>query len=378
GNLMPAYERIFRIYDGHAPVIDAVPYPPSAPTGQLLQGTHYTIAPALSHVDDVTPSAPGGDIDRVDYFFSDPTDPSHPVSAAYSAKAYPFSYSFIGAYSGDGTTPRPFPVWVRAVDTSTNKSNAVLVSMVVLPNTDPSIESASVTATGPVPGVPYAGSALLATVGGFFDFDGSQLTLLPSCGRRGRPRPWPSLRRARSTARQPAGTMRRRRPSRSPCRSPSPKGRGSTSAPGCSTRAAPWVCGRASGSPLPTTPRRWPSTTSRCAPPERRSPLSSSARTSSSRSRRTTARPRSRAWRWRSTAPTSSPDRWWPRWCPARPTATAPRRSPCRPASRARSRSPRRPRSATTAATRRRGRFNSPSARRTTRTLRRRAGSSPG
>src|SRR6185369_732906 len=154
GNLMPAYERIFRIYDSRSPVIDAVPYPPSAPTGQLLQGTRYTIVPALSHLDDVTAASPGGDVDRVDYFFSDPTDPSHPVSASYSAKTYPFSYSFIGAYSGDGTTPRPFPVWVRAVDTSTNKSNVVLVSMVVLPNTDPSVESAAVSATAPVPGVP--------------------------------------------------------------------------------------------------------------------------------------------------------------------------------------------------------------------------------
>src|SRR6185369_7140723 len=177
GNLMPAYERIFRIYDSRSPVIDAVPYPPSAPTGQLLQGTRYTIVPALSHLDDVTAASPGGDVDRVDYFFSDPTDPSHPVSASYSAKTYPFSYSFIGAYSGDGTTPRPFPVWVRAVDTITNKSNVVLVSMVVLPNTDPSVESAAVSATAPVPGVPYAGSSLLATVGGFYDLDSSQLTL---------------------------------------------------------------------------------------------------------------------------------------------------------------------------------------------------------
>ena len=89
GNLMPAYERTFRIYDGRAPVIDAVPFPSSAPTGELLQGQHYTVAPLLSGLDDVTPATPGGDLDRVDYFFADPTDPAHPVSPAYSAGELP-------------------------------------------------------------------------------------------------------------------------------------------------------------------------------------------------------------------------------------------------------------------------------------------------
>ncbi len=185
GNVMPAYERTFRIYDEHAPRIDAVPFPPSAPAGQLLQGERYAIAPLLSALDDLAPANPGGDVDRVDYFFEDPTDPTRPVSPAFSAKTHPFGFAFVGAYVGDGVAPRPFPVWVQAVDTSTNKSNVVLVDMVVLPNTDPSIETVGVAATAPVPGVPYAGSTLLATVGGFFDLDGSQLTLFVELWREG-------------------------------------------------------------------------------------------------------------------------------------------------------------------------------------------------
>jgi len=185
GNVMPSYEKTFRIYDAHAPRVDAVPFPPSAPTGQLLQGEHYALSPLLSALDDVTAALPGGDIDRVDYFFEDPTNPAHPVSPAYSAKVYPFSYSFVGAYVGDGTAPRPFPVWVQAVDTSTNKSNVVLASMVVLPNTNPSIESVGVAASAPVPGVPYAGSTLTATVDGLYDLDGSQLTLFAELWKEG-------------------------------------------------------------------------------------------------------------------------------------------------------------------------------------------------
>src|SRR4029079_12450167 len=42
---------------------------------------------------------------------------------------------------------------------------------------DPSVEAVQVAASAPVPGTPYAGSKLTATVSGFFDLDGSQLTL---------------------------------------------------------------------------------------------------------------------------------------------------------------------------------------------------------
>jgi len=177
GNAMPAYERTFRMWDGRAPRVDAVPFPAGAPDGQLLQGQKYELTPLLANLDDVTAANPGGDVDRVDYYFEDPTDPQHPVSPSYSARKTPFSYSFFGAYSGDGVTPRQFPVWVRAVDTSTNQSNVVQVAMVVLPNTKPSVEAVNASATSPVPGVFYAGSSLVATVGGFYDLDSSQMTL---------------------------------------------------------------------------------------------------------------------------------------------------------------------------------------------------------
>ncbi len=177
GNVMPPYERTFRIYDAQAPRVDAVPYPPPSANGQLLQGNRYVLTPALSALDDVTPQVPGGDVDRVEYYFTDPTDPQHPVSPSFSATVYPYVYSFVAAYVGNNVDPRPFPIWVRAVDTSTNASNVVQVAMVVLPNTDPAVETVQVAASAPVPGTPYAGSKLTATASGFFDLDGSQLTL---------------------------------------------------------------------------------------------------------------------------------------------------------------------------------------------------------
>ena len=60
------------------------------------------------------------------------------MSPSFSATVYPYVYSFVAAYVGNNVDPRPFPIWVRAVDTSTNASNVVQVAMVVLPNTDPS------------------------------------------------------------------------------------------------------------------------------------------------------------------------------------------------------------------------------------------------
>ncbi len=177
GNVMPVYEHTFRLYDSNPPVLDAVPFPAAAPDGQLIQGVDYLLVPQISGIDDVTTQMPGGDLARVDYYFEDPTDPTHPVTPSFSAVDYPFTYPFIGAYSGDGVTPRPFPVWVQAVDTSTNKSNVVEVDMVVLPNTAPTVGSVTSEALAPVVGTFYAGSSVRATVGGLDDVDGSQLTL---------------------------------------------------------------------------------------------------------------------------------------------------------------------------------------------------------
>ena len=176
-NLMKPYEKVFRIYDANAPHVDALPCPGEigASGCELHKGQRYVLVPALSNVD---VSETGGDIDRVDYYFQDPTDPEHPVSPAYSARTAPFAYSFVAAWAGDDVTkPRPFPVWVQAVDTSTNASNVVPLATVVLPNTAPSVESVEVAATAPVPGTPYAGSRLIATVGGFDDIDDSSLIL---------------------------------------------------------------------------------------------------------------------------------------------------------------------------------------------------------
>jgi hypothetical protein len=177
GNEMPTYERSYRLFDDSAPVVEAVPFPDGAPAGELVQGVDYRLVPVLSGVDDASAEAPGGDVARVDYYFEDPTDPTRPVAPSFSAVAHPFAYDFVGAYSGDGVTPRPFPVWVQAVDTSTNRSNVVEVEMVVLPNTPPSVGAVSAEALAPVAGTFYAGSQVRATVAGLDDADGSQLTL---------------------------------------------------------------------------------------------------------------------------------------------------------------------------------------------------------
>ncbi|MEO1086182.1 MAG: Ig-like domain-containing protein, partial [Acidobacteriota bacterium] len=147
GNPMPRFEAEYRIYDENPPIVDAVPFPDNAPTGDLFQGTAYEIVPQLSGLDEVTDLMPGGDLDRVDYFFSDPEDPATPVQPSFSARTWPFKFSFVGAYVGDGVEPRPFPVWVQAVDTSTNVSNYVRIDMQVLPNAPPTVGGVSVEAT---------------------------------------------------------------------------------------------------------------------------------------------------------------------------------------------------------------------------------------
>ena len=177
GNPMPRWEREFRIWDENPPELVAVPPPANSDGGSLVHGVAYTIVPVLDGLDDQTPENPGGDLARVEYFFQDPTDPVNPQQADYAATSHPFSYSFIGAYSGDGVAPRPFPLWVRAVDTSTNESEVVEVPMQVLPNAPPEVGEVELEAVGPVPGTFYAGTDLTATISGLSDVDGAQLTL---------------------------------------------------------------------------------------------------------------------------------------------------------------------------------------------------------
>ncbi|MEO8584735.1 MAG: Ig-like domain-containing protein [Acidobacteriota bacterium] len=175
-NPMVDYDRTFRIWDTNAPHVDAA-FPPGAPAGNLSGGTAYVVTPGLSNLDDLA-NGPGGDIDRVDYFLASASDPTVPAATpVFSGRVYPFAFSFVAAYVGNGIDPRPFPVWVQAVDTSANKSNVVKLSMQVLPNAPPVITSVAAAATAPVAGTFYAGSSLAATVSGVADPDGSAITL---------------------------------------------------------------------------------------------------------------------------------------------------------------------------------------------------------
>lgn len=177
GNVMEPREWVFRIYDANPPVI-AVPAAPGTPPGQLTVGGAYAIVPTIVAADEMSPANPAGDLERVDYFLKDPLDPSNPTKPAYSARSFPFAYSFVAVYTGDGTAPSPFRVWARAVDTSTNQSAPVLVEMEVLPNVPPTIGNVSAAALSPVAGTFYAGSTVRATVAGLADQDGAQLMLV--------------------------------------------------------------------------------------------------------------------------------------------------------------------------------------------------------
>ncbi len=176
GNPMAGYDQTFRIWDTNAPHVD-VAFPPGAPGGDLFGGNNYVLTPALSSLDDPS-NGPGGDIDRVDYFLASAGDPISPSpTPVYSGRVSPFAFSFVAAYVGNGVDPRPFPVWVQAVDTSTNKSNVVKLAMQVVPNAPPVVASVGAAALSPVAGTFYAGSAVRATAFGVADPDGSQVTL---------------------------------------------------------------------------------------------------------------------------------------------------------------------------------------------------------
>ena len=170
GNPMTVWERVFRIYDSHHPVV-AINYPAGAPSGDLSAGTSYSLVPVLSELDDLTAQNPGGDIDRVEYFLSEPTTTSAPT---FRAVSHPFVFSFVAASSGSTTD---FHVWVRATDTSSNESAVVQLMMRILPNQDPLVGSVAAAAVAPIPGVPYQGSTIHVTVTGLSDPDGAMLTL---------------------------------------------------------------------------------------------------------------------------------------------------------------------------------------------------------
>jgi hypothetical protein len=202
GNPMAEWIATFRLYDEHAPILVALPAPAGVTGGMLFHGQPYSLLPQLTEVDDVSPTTPGGDLDRVEYFLSDPTLEHSTVQPASVVRSHPFAFAFTAAYAGDGTTPRPFPVWARAVDTSENASNYAMVALQVLPNAPPQATSATAEAISPVAGTFYAGSRLRGTVHGVADPDSAvltfQLELRPLAG-------GAALATASSTLNRPAG-----------------------------------------------------------------------------------------------------------------------------------------------------------------------------
>ncbi len=177
GNPMPAWFGEYRTYDLNAPIL-SIGLPPNAPTGDLSASASYTLSPAFTEPDDVTPENPFGDVDRVEYSFASAADPTQPASSPGAVvTAAPFAFAFVASYTGDGATPRPFPVWVKAFDTSGNPSTQVRLDMRVLPNTPPVVSGVTVSATAPVAGKTYAGSTLSAAAAELSDGDDARLTI---------------------------------------------------------------------------------------------------------------------------------------------------------------------------------------------------------
>lgn len=177
GNAMPAWMGEYRIYDENPPVL-SIGLPPNAPTGDLSASASYTLSPSFTAPDDVTPENPFGDVDRVEYTFGSALDPTQPASSPGAVlTTAPFALGFVASYVGDGANPRPFPVWVKAFDTSGNPSEQLRLDMRVLPNTPPDVSGVTVSATAPVAGITYAGSTLSATAGGLADGDDARLTV---------------------------------------------------------------------------------------------------------------------------------------------------------------------------------------------------------
>jgi hypothetical protein len=180
-NTMTVWSSVFRMRDENAPSIDDLAMLPDPVGGAIDAGTPVVITPQISGVDAFTwiggaidPPLPQGDVDRVEYFFSEPLEGA---PADVTVAAHPWSLEFVAAYVGDGVTPRQLNIWCRAVDTSTNISNVQRLDLEIHPNQTPEISSVVAEATAPVAGVFYAGSTVAATVQGLADADGAQLSL---------------------------------------------------------------------------------------------------------------------------------------------------------------------------------------------------------
>lgn len=162
----------FRLFDENPPVLVALPLPADAPDGNLYQGATYVLTPVLEGLDDVTPTLPGGDLDRVEYYFDDPDLPNASQQAAVTVTSYPFAFQLTAPSAGAG--PRPFPVWARAFDTSLNVSVTRFADLRILPNAPPAIGQVTL---APAEAALYPGDTVVATAGQFSDADGSTLTL---------------------------------------------------------------------------------------------------------------------------------------------------------------------------------------------------------
>jgi len=172
GNAMSSpYVVDFRLWDSNVPTL-AVDPPAGVVNGELYSGGKYLVVPQLGNLDDL----PQGDIDKVEYFYGDPNDPVVPAITAFTATTAPYQYNFTAPAQASGGNARPFPIYVRATDTSTNKSNVVFLDLEILPNAAPTLAEVNVQVTGPVVGTFYAGSKITVTLIGIDDPDGNTLT----------------------------------------------------------------------------------------------------------------------------------------------------------------------------------------------------------
>lgn len=178
GNPMPAWSAEYRVFDTTAPAV-SVPLPAGAPSGDLAASATYILSPSPLLLDDVTPENPWGDLERVEYSFASLSDPDRPApSPGAVVTSPPFAFAFVASYSGDGASPRPFPVWIRAFDTSGNASGEIRLEMRVVPNAPPTVGALDVAAASPVAGSFYAGSTIAATASGIGDDGDARITLV--------------------------------------------------------------------------------------------------------------------------------------------------------------------------------------------------------
>ena len=176
GNAVSTASFAFRIYDGRAPRITLLTAP-AASDGVVRQGAAVRVVPTVAELDQTVGDALPGDLDRVDYYLEDPTAGSGgAVGPVSSARSGDFALEFVASYVGDGSTPRPFPVWARAVDSSSNQSNTAFLDLEILPNAPPSLEEVRITVLDP-PGQPFRGAGLRVEMVGIDDEDAAELTV---------------------------------------------------------------------------------------------------------------------------------------------------------------------------------------------------------